>query len=245
MIFPFSGIPDIDHLSQPLHVLVITGGHEYNMQTFNEMLDSFGPAITFSVAEFPEAFDYFLPENRSKYDVLLFYHMWQTIAPEQAKNMAECIKGGKPVVVLHHSICAFDDWNEYRNIIGGKYFHKVTTVEGKEFKPSTYKHDVHYRIYIEDQGDYVTQGIKNFELFDETYKGFFVDEKVKVLLTTDDSTSNPVIGWTKMYGNARIVTIQPGHDTPTYRNESFRKLLLQAIKYVLLQRRMCTTRYQE
>ena len=73
----------------------------------------------------------FLPENRDKYDVLVFYHMWQKITDEQAKTFAECIRNGKPVVALHHSICAFDDWPEYWNIIGGKYFHAVTTFQGK------------------------------------------------------------------------------------------------------------------
>jgi type 1 glutamine amidotransferase len=66
----------------------------------------------------------FLTENRSKYDVVVFYHMWQTITDEQAEIFADCIRQGKPLVVLHHSICAYDDWPEYMNIIGGKYFHK-------------------------------------------------------------------------------------------------------------------------
>jgi len=55
---------------------------------------------------------------------------------------------------------------------------------------------------------------------------------VTPLLTTDESTSSPVIGWTKIYGKARIVTLQSGHDVPTYGNPDFRKLLKQAIEWV-------------
>ena len=117
--------------SKPVRILVITGGHNYKVEQFNDMLESLGPSITWKVAELPGAYDMFLPENRSKYDVLVFYHMWQKITDEQAKVFAECIKSGKPVVTLHHSICAYDDWPEYWNIIGGKYFHKETTFKGK------------------------------------------------------------------------------------------------------------------
>jgi len=35
--------------------------------------------------------------------------MWQDITEEQKKVFTECLSQGKPVVALHHSICAFDD----------------------------------------------------------------------------------------------------------------------------------------
>jgi len=95
--------------ANPVRILVITGGHGYKVEQFNEMLTSMGPEITWQVAELPGAFEMFKPENRNKYDVLVFYHMWQKITEEQAETFAECIKSGKPVVALHHSICAFDE----------------------------------------------------------------------------------------------------------------------------------------
>jgi type 1 glutamine amidotransferase len=126
-----------------IRILVITGGHDYKAEQFNLMLASLGDNIKYQIAELPEAYDMFLPENRSKYDVLVFYHMWQQITEKQAADMSDCIRQGKPLVALHHSICAYDDWPEYTNIIGGKYFHKPTTVNGKEYQASTYIHDLH------------------------------------------------------------------------------------------------------
>jgi hypothetical protein len=127
----------------PIRVLVITGNHSYNKETFNAMFASFGKAITYQISEFPAAYEMFLPVNRNKYDVLVFYHMWQTITEEQKKILAECIYQGKPLVALHHSICAFDDWEEYWHIIGGKYFHKPTVLAGKEYAACSYIHDIH------------------------------------------------------------------------------------------------------
>lgn len=221
-----------DSPSKPIHILVITGGHDYRVDKFNEMLANLGDNITYQVAELPGAYDMFLPENQSRYDVLVFYHMWQTITDKQADILANCIRKGKPLVVLHHSICAFDDWPEYINIIGGKYFHKPTTVKGIEYPACSYIHDLHFKVRIVDPQNPVTKGLSDFEIFDETYKGFYVDEEVTPLLTTDEPSSTSVIGWAKKYGKARVVTLQSGHDVPTFENPNFRILLRQAVEWV-------------
>ncbi len=218
--------------SKPIRILVVTGGHGYKVEEFNQMLASLGTSITYQIAELPSAYNMFLPENRKKYDVLVFYHMWQQISDEQAKVFAGCIREGKPIVALHHSICAYDDWPEYVKIIGGKYFHKPAEIDGKTYPVSSYIHDLHFNVKIADQKHPVTKGLKDFEIFDETYKDFYVGPDVTPLLTTDEPTSSPIIGWTKKYGKSRVVTLQSGHDAPTFENPNYRKLLKQAIEWV-------------
>jgi type 1 glutamine amidotransferase len=217
--------------SKPIRILVITGGHDYKKEQFNKMLESLAPEISYKIAELPGAYDMFLPENRNQYDVLVFYHMWQKITDEQARALADCIKKGKPLVALHHSICAYDEWPEYWNIIGGKYFHKQTTFKGKVYQPCSYIHDLHFNVKVTNTRNPVTAGIPDFPIFDETYKGYYVAEGVTPLLTTDEPSSTPVIGWTKKYGKARVVVLQSGHDVPTFENENFRKLLKQSIEW--------------
>ena len=218
--------------SKSIRILVVTGGHDYKIEQFNQMLSSLGPEISYQVAEFPGAFEMFEPANRNKYDVLVFYHMWQKITDSQAKVLEECIRNGKPLVALHHSICAFDDWPGYWDIIGGKYFHKTTVFKGKEYQPCSYIHDLHFNVKIADNNHPVTKGIVDFPIFDETYKGYYVEEDVTPLLTTDEPSSTPLIGWAKKYGKSRVVVLQSGHDVPTFENPDFRKLLRQAIEWV-------------
>lgn len=215
-----------------IRILVITGGHTYKTEEFNKMLESLGDNISYQIAEFPVAYDMFKPENRDKYDVLVFYHMWQKITDDQAKLFVETIKKGKPVVALHHSICAYDDWSEYWNIIGGKYFHKQTTFRGKDYQPCSYIHDLHFKVKVTDPKNPVTKGVNDFDIFDETYKGYYVEEGVTPLLSTNEPSSTPLIGWSKKYGKARIVVLQSGHDVPTFENPNFRKLLKQSIEWV-------------
>jgi len=218
--------------SKKIRILVLTGGHSYKTEQFNKMLENLGENISYQIAEFPAAYDMFKPENRDKYDVLVFYHMWQKITDDQAILFAETISEGKPVVALHHSICAYDDWPEYWNIIGGKYFHKQTTFNGKDYQPCSYIHDLHFKVKVTDPKNPVTKGVSDFEIFDETYKGYYVEEGVTPLLTTNEPSSTPVIGWSKKYGKSRIVVLQSGHDAPTFENPNFRKLLKQSIQWV-------------
>jgi hypothetical protein len=219
-------------VTKRIRILVITGGHDYKAEQFNGMLGNLGENISWQVAQLPEAYDLFLPENRSKYDVLVFYHMYQEITDKQASAISDCIREGKPLIVLHHSICAYDNWPEYWNIIGGKYFHNPTTFNGKEYPACSYIHDIHFKVIIADPENPVTKGIDDFEIFDETYKGYYVEAGVIPLLTTDEPSSEHLIGWTKMYGKAKVVTIQSGHDVPTFENPNFRKLLKQSIEFV-------------
>lgn len=217
---------------KPIRVLVITGGHGYKVEEFNRMLESLAPEITFRVVELPAAYEMFRAENRNQYDVLVFYHMWQKITDEQKEVFTDCIRSGKPVVALHHSICAFDDWPEYWNIIGGKYFHRETEFNGKVYQPCSYIHDLHFTVNVTGKKHPVTDGISNFPIYDETYKGYYVAPDVTPLLTTEEPSSTPVIGWTKKYGKARIVVLQSGHDVPTFENANFRKLLKQSVTWV-------------
>lgn len=221
-----------DPPAKQIRILVITGGHGYKTEEFNQMFSGLGDNITYQVAVLPAAYDMFLPENRTRYDVLVFYHMWQKITGEQAKVLTECISEGKPLVALHHSICAYDDWPEYWNIIGGKYFHKPTTFKGKDYQPCSYIHDLHFNVKIVNKDHPVTMGVYDFPIFDETYKGYYVEDSVTPLLTTDEPSSTPIIGWSKMYGKSRIVVLQSGHDVPTFENPNFRKLLKQSIDWV-------------
>lgn len=220
--------------SQPalVRVLVVTGGHDYNQSAFNALFESMSGSLSYKVVPFPEAFSMFKEKRRSEFDVVVFYHMWQPITEEQKGDMIDCFRQGKPLVVLHHSICAFDKWDEYTHIIGGRYFHDTSVVEGKIFPPSTYKHDVNVPIKVKDKKNPVTRGLTDFELYDEVYGGFYVEPGVTPLLITDHPESSPTIGWSHYYGKSRVAVIQSGHDTQAFESPVYRQLLRQAIEWV-------------
>ncbi len=217
--------------SKPVRVLIVTGGHDFEREPFFEMFKSF-EGITFEEVQHPNAHARLTPEASRGYDVVVLYDMWQPISEESQAAFVKTLRNGKGLVALHHSLASYQLWDEYRNIIGGKWYTEKWKQNGVERPPSTFQHDVQFKVHIVDSKHPVTRGIQDFNIRDETYGNFEVLPKVKPLLTTDEPTSNRVIAWAHTYGRSRVVYIQLGHDHYAYENPSYRRLVLQAIRWV-------------
>lgn len=59
-----------------------------------------------------------------------------------------------------------------------------------------------------------------------------MDPKVKVLLSTDEKTSEKAIAWCHAYKNAKVCFIQLGHDAKAYANPAYPALVSNAIRWV-------------
>lgn len=214
-----------------MRVLIVTGGHDFEREPFFEMFKSFED-VTFEEVQHPNAHARLTPEAARGYDVIVLYDMWQPISEESKVAFVKLLRSGKGMVALHHSLASYQTWDEYRNIIGGRWHFEKWKQNGLERPPSTFQHDVQFKVQIVDKRHPVTRGIPDFNIRDETYGNFEVLPKVKPLLTTDEPTSNRVIAWAHTYGRSRVVYIQLGHDHYAYENPNYRRLVLQAILWV-------------
>jgi hypothetical protein len=214
-----------------IRVLIVTGGHAFEREPFFAMFQSF-EGIEYREVQHPKAHAFFRPEAAREYDVLVLYDMWQKIGEEARANLVRLLRKGKGVVALHHSLAAYQDWEEYARIIGGRYYLQPRVVRGERKPGSTFKHGVRYTVHIANPNHPVTRGLKDFEIVDETYNGFDVHPDVTVLLTTEEPSSGRVIGWAHTYGRSRIVYLQLGHGRTAYENPHYRRLVAQAIRWV-------------
>ena len=73
--------------------------------------------------------------------------------------------------------------------------------------------------------------IGEFEVEDETYGGYLVDEGTTPLLTTAHPESESVAAWAHTYGQGRVVTIQPGHGPHAFADANYRRLVRNAIHW--------------
>ncbi len=235
-----AAVPPSTDAAEKTRVLLVTGGHGFERPQFFKIFED-NPDITFKAVEHPDpkkqpdAADPFhpllKPDAARSYDVIVLYDMWQKITDEAKADFVRLLQEGKGLVVLHHAIASYQDWEEYRKILGARYYLKPTVVDGVEKPRSQWKHDVKFKVRIADPDHPVARGVKDFEIHDETYKGFDVRPEVKPLLTTDEPLSGPVIGWTHSYGKSRVVFIQLGHDHFAYENPNYRRLVAQAIQW--------------
>ena len=211
---------------KPLKVAVVVGHHSYEVQPFQEMFESF-PGMHCYIQHL-EQFTSSTKEVRESYDVIVFYTMWLNTpindgpwyegAALDAMNALGDTKQG--IVVLHHSILAFDQWPVWTELTG---------LDPKKY--SDYHLDETMSFHVEKPEHPIMKGIPDFTMVDEAYESKGVEDvpDVDILMTTDFAKNIPTVAWTKQYKNAKIFCYQSGHCNTSYSNEYFREILRRGI----------------
>ncbi|MDR1406737.1 MAG: ThuA domain-containing protein [Tannerella sp.] len=215
---------------EKVHVLLVTGGHDYDREGFDELLGSI--PVTYEQVAHPDAYARLKAEAVAAYDAVLLYDMPAEIPAEAQADFVAMLEHGKGLVVLHHAFCSYDSWPEYTRIAGGRYHHFEWSKDGETYPPSRFTHDVTFDVEVADRNHPVTKGVSDFRITDETYAGTEILPTVHPLLSTAEPSSNSLLAWAHTYGHARVVTLTPGHDRHTWENPAFRTLLSQAILWV-------------
>ena len=154
-------------------LLVVTGGHAYET-SFYYIFEGmkWDHAATNEIA--------FKNDIRKKYDVVLLYDMHQTISDRAKKNLQAFVESGKGVVVLHHAICGYSDWEWWwRDVMGGRYVSKAEP----NIPASSWKHDQEMLVTPVTRHP-VVENVGPLRLNDETYSNVWVSKDVKVLMTS-------------------------------------------------------------
>ena len=221
---------DMYNQSSAVKVAVITGGHAFDGEGFFGMFESFQDIEYVHLAQKDHSEVFEAPGDRP-YDVIVLYNMTQKISPKRQRNFIKLLNEGVGLVALHHSIAAFQEWPEYRKIIGARYLLSDIVENGISYKMSVYQHDVDIPISILNKQHPITKDMKDFTIHDETYRNCLVEPDNNLLLTTDELSNDKGICWTRKYGKSKVCYIQLGHGLGAYNNENYRTLVSNAIKW--------------
>lgn len=203
----------------PLRLLVVTGGHDYPT-SFYTLFEQ--PGLAWDHETTTEAA--YRRDLRGRYDVLVLYDMPATLSAAGRANLQAFAESGKGIVVMHHALCSHNDWDWYRDLVGGRY-----QVEAQPGRPaSSYKHDETLPVAIARQHP-ITAGLTLKEIYDETYKGMWFSPQNTVLLTTTHPLADPPLVWISGYPRSRVVAIQPGHGREAHVHPDYRTLVRNAI----------------
>jgi uncharacterized protein len=161
---------------------------------------------------------------------------------------------GKGMVLFHHAIASWvHTWPEYVEMMGGACdWDHPQTIRGVTYPYSGFRGGVQQHITVIDKNHPVTQGLGDgFDIVDETYLCPMFPETFTPLLRTDFNPiaanfpaqvassggnyahppGHPFTAWIKPVENSPLVYIQHGHDQVAWTNESFQRLVLNAIKW--------------
>lgn len=213
-----------------IKVAVVTGGHEFDEETFFGLFEGYKD-IEYVHSPQSDHSEIFEDISGWKYDVIVLYNMTQEISAKRQANFVRLLEDGVGLVALHHSVLAFQKWPEYKKIVGGRLYLEDTVEDGVECKKLEFKHDLDFTIRIEDKNHPITKGLRDFEVHDETYKNGVVEPSSHILLTTDEPTSDRIIGWVSGYDKGKVCFIEPGHGTGIFGDENYRRLVAQAIRW--------------
>jgi len=222
LTLPFSNLIVAQNQSK---VMIVTGGHDFNRVEFFDMFDRISD-IQYQEIVQPEANALIESGQLDEYDLLIFYDMYDSITEGQKEAYLRLADEKKPMLFLHHSLVSYQEWPEFKAMVGGKYHTQDSS------RLSYYKHDESINVHIEKQHP-ITNGLKDFTIVDETYGHCEILPNVLPLLSTDHPRSMPLIGWINKYREQEIVYLQGGHGPTAFRDENFQKILGQAIRYLL------------
>lgn len=197
-------------------VAVLTGGHAYDVPNFEKLFQSLdGIQATIQTME---AFFALPAAERDAYDALLFYHMLMPTPTGPAKEALEHLGSTEQgLLVLHHALLAYPQWPVWTEIMG---------IADRKFG---YHHDQKLHINVTNVRHPITQGLKAWEMIDETYTMADAGQGSEILLTTDHPKSMKTIGWTRQYKKSRVFCFESGHDNQTWVSPDFREVLRRGL----------------
>ena len=249
------------------NVLLVTKGHPFDHNDLFAMFDSL--EVDWTHVEQPAARVFFEPDMAKDYDALVMYDMpgieFRPGGPVFEKPTAEYRDGlmslcdaGKGLVFLHHALAGWPAWQEYAEIIGGRFLYLPAELRGRSCQDSGYRHGVDHQVQVLREHP-VTAGLpEQFPMTDELYLAEIFEDSVEPLLASnyqftaenfysarkvvvenkmyDNSNwqheqGSNLVGWLKSYRNSPVVYLQGGDDVVAYQNEHFQKLLENAIHW--------------
>ena len=160
------------------------------------------------------------------YDVVILnFGFWSEADPsDQAKaNLLEYVNNGGNVVALHFACSSFQNWKEYRDLIGRVW---VKGVGGH----GPYGE---FTVNIKDSEHPVTKGMNDFKTEDELYAKLSGDDEIQVLATADSKWSGktePIV-FVKSYGKGRVLHNVLGHGIDSKQNPAYQQLLRRGAEW--------------
>lgn len=205
---------------EPLRVMMTVGGVSYHTEIVRQLRRN--ENIELVVRDFDDDPAIFTQQSLAGFDAVLMYHRDNVADRQEREALLEFLDNGGGVVVLHHSIANYPDWDDWwRNHVGGLY---VFSGDGK-LPPSRYFAGFE-GVAVKAGPHPVTRRFNRaWRYMDESYEGLWISKDVTPLLRTTAFGSDELLAWIGPSDSRRVAYIQPGHDARIMREPVYLNLL--------------------
>lgn len=180
-------------------------------------------------------------KNLDYFDAIFFFGAGPgTLSQQQMDDLLSFVRDdGKGFVAAHTGDNAYQQYPEYREMIGGLWDHPWTKAENLE---------IELPVVIEDAGHPIMQSLPSqFSVFDEAavHQAPYSRDNVRVLASLDLPSVDPALGrdpandrdvpiaWVKEYGQGRVFYSTLGHSDQSWDNPQVQQLFLDALRWAL------------
>jgi hypothetical protein len=142
------------------------------------------------------------------------------------QNIQNAVSQKKGFVILHHALGDNQNWPWwYEEVTGG-----LLVLDDQSGKPKS-SFSARNSVDVELLGDHpILTGIRPFRLNEESvYHRLWRSPKISPLAVTRDTEGSHPVAWIGPSTTARVVCIQLGSSTDTFRNVNYRKLVRNSI----------------
>lgn len=213
-----------------LSVLVVTGGHDYDKAEFQEMFKSMeNYECEFVLTEDMQTME--AREIANQYDAVVMLDMVkERVADGPKDQFRELSRLGVGMVFLHFTLASRPYWDEYHEMVGGKFY--LPNIEKNKKLHSIYSTEMKVKARVLNPGHPVTRGMKDFSITDAFYGNISISSGTTPLLSSDHAKTSATIAWANHFGSSRIVYLMPGFTKQAYENGGYRLFVRNAISYV-------------
>lgn len=252
-----------------IRVAVVTKGHPFDAPAFFAVFDSI-EGIKWTHVEHPDALALVEPVRAREFDVFVMYDMpginfasgeppVEFVRPPAGyvEAFRALLAAGKGMVFLHHAIAGWPAWEEYAQIIGGRFHYQPATLAGIDYPDSGYRHDVTHTIEVIDPSHPICAGIApTFSMTDEVYLYPVLDDVQPLMRSTYEFVDtnfysadrairgsrndragwhhprgSNLVAWTRTVGASPLAYVQFGDGPGTYVDANYRRILANAIHW--------------
>ena len=175
-----------------------------------------GEGINFTYTTDPDDLN---PEYLAHFDALLLYANHDEITPSQERALLDFVEGGKGFVPIHSASHNFRNSAEVIALMGGQFDrHGVGT----------------FTVPVTNADHPVMEGFEPFETWDETYihKNHNPEGRTVLMERAEGDHSEPWT-WVREHGQGRVFYTAYGHDSRTWKQPAFHKLVLNGILWAV------------
>ncbi len=148
---------------------------------------------------------------------------WHYEMPSRNRaGMMHHLESGLGLLALHAAVICFDDWPEFRKILGAWW----------EWGSSGHAPCQEHRMVIRPCSHPIVEGVNDFSIVDELYTRLRTVEPVDPLITAEWEGEEYPMLWVRHYGRARICYCALGHGVESFGNESFQRILQRSALWV-------------